>query len=110
MVGIGGGTPQCNQGNKGTPNPPVGVGAYNKPPPPPQGVGVGAHHPPPPQGGVAQVPPPFEVVPPFIGGNFPAGNIPGGYGFGYGKVPQVPQQAPTMMLWAARYGPLALPA
>lgn len=110
MGGVGGGTPQRIQGNLETPNPPVGGGAHNQPPSPPLGVGIGAPNPRPPQGGVVQVPPPFGAVPPFNGGNFPTGNIPGGYGFGYGQIPQMPQQAPLMSPWAARYGPLVLPA
>lgn len=32
-----------------------------------------------------------------------------GYGYGYGHVPQRPQQGPIIMPWAARYGPLDLP-
>jgi hypothetical protein len=97
MEGVGGGHPQHNQGNPRALNPPVIGVAQNQPPPPPLGVGMEAHQPAPPQGGVMQVPPPFGAVPPFARGNFPAGNIPGGYGFGYGQVPQVPQLVPAMI-------------
>lgn len=63
MAGVGGGTPQHNQGNPRTPNPPIGGGTHIQPPPPPFGVGVGALHPPPPQGGVALIPPPYGEAP-----------------------------------------------
>lgn len=56
-----------------------------------------------------QVPPPFGAIPPYNVGNFHVGNVPGGYGFGYGQIPQVTQPTPIMMPWAAGYGPLSLP-
>lgn len=110
MVGAGGGHPQHNQGNPRAPNPPLVGVSQNQPPPPPLGVRMAAHQPAPHQGGVMQVPLPFKAAPPFNGGIFLAGNVLEGYGFGYGQVPQVPQPIPTMMPWAARYGPLALPS
>lgn len=109
MVGESGGHPQQTQVNPGAPNPPIGGAIQNEPQPPPLGVGMVAHHPPPLQGGAMQVPPPFGAVPPFVGENFPVGNVPGGYGFGYGQIPQVAQPTPAMMPWATRYVPLALP-
>lgn len=65
MAGVGGGTPQRNQGILGTPNQPVGGESHNHPPLPPLGGGGG--NPPPPHplgGGGIPIPPPYGASAP----------------------------------------------
>jgi len=76
MVEVGRGNPPQNPPYYEIPNQPV-VGGRPLPPPPYGVLGV-----------------------PLLGGN-----IPGGYGYAYGHIPQGPYQGSVIMPWVARYGP-----